>query len=86
MERNVLKKTVNEIREAFDGIDKVYMIVTKLCEKERIFKSSLYTIHVTPLGKIIVKGKHALETRPHINMDICHEKAIKILKRDYKIC
>lgn len=86
MERNVLKKTVNKIREAFNGIDKTYMIVTKLCEKERIFKSSLYTIHVTHLGKIIVKGKHALETRPHINMDICHQKAIKILKRDYKIC
>src|SRR5690625_4773363 len=39
MERNVLKKTTNQIREAFDGIDKVYMIITKLCERERIFKS-----------------------------------------------
>ena len=81
IESFVLKKNENSIRETFQFNDEVLLLNTTK-NKEGKFESSLFKIHVSPLGKIIVNGRLSFKSPKSENLKDCHEKSKEKLRRE----
>lgn len=81
IESFVLRENEDFIRETFQFNDEVLLLNTTK-NKEGKFESSLFKIHVSPLGKVIVNGKLSFKSPKNENLKKCHEESKEKLRKE----